>query len=89
MTNVLSRPLPRSVATLSLKNEVSFREENVFAVQRLKRDNLLIKNGVVVPEKELSLQSKYSFTALYVTEYAKLSTGIFSVKLLTTREKML
>ena len=47
------------------------------------------KNGIVVPEKQLSLQSKYSFMALFIIKYAKIPTGIFSVNLLTTREKLL
>ena len=72
-TNVLSRPLPGSVTTLSLKKRSKLNSQTcrkcfcVFAFQRLKRDNLLIKNGIEVPEKQLSLQGKYSFT-----EYAKI-----------------
>ena len=62
---------------------------NIFAVQQLENvfpiDNLLIKT--VVPEKQLSSQSKYSFTTLFVIKYAKISTGIFSMNLIKTRKR--
>ena len=41
------------------------------------------ENGIVVPEKQLALQSKYPFTALFVIKNVKISSGIFSVNLLT------
>ena len=40
---------------------------------------LVDKNGTVVPEKQLSLQSKYSFPSLFVIKYANIFNGIFSV----------
>ena len=58
-------------------------------IKCFQRDQFIDKNGILVPEKQLSLQSKYSFTALIVIKYAKISTRIFSVNLLTTREKIL
>ena len=95
VTNVLFQPLPGSVATLSLKKRSKLQGcvVNVFAVQRLKKvfskRQCIDKNGIVVPEKQLSLESYYSFMALFIIKYAKLSTGIFSVNLLTTRGKIL
>ena len=96
VANVLFQPLPGSVETVSLKKRSKLQGHvvNVFAVQRLKKvfskRQFIDKNGIVVPENvQLSLQSKYSFTALFVIKYAKIYTGIFSRNLLTTRGKIL
>ena len=48
---------------------------------------LIDKDGTVVSDIQVSLQSKYSFYSLFLIKYGNISTGIFSVNLLSIREK--